>query len=56
MLRNVIRNATAILSNPIVFLDGTRYRRVNAQGTLVRDPRKLRGKARVKAAKRVRVR
>ncbi len=50
----MIRTAMNIISGLVTLKDGTRYRRVNQQGTLVRDPRKLRGKAAVKAAKRMR--
>ena len=53
MIRDMIRS---IVGGRIRFKDGTTYRQANQQGTLVRDPRKLRGKAAVKAAKRMRVR
>lgn len=38
----------------IRFKDGTIYKMVNDRGTLVRDPKKPRGKAQMKARKRAR--
>ena len=51
MLRDMVRSVVTGLRR---FKDGTQYRTINPQGTLVREPRKLRGKAAVKAAKRMR--
>lgn len=54
MLRELGKAIGRMVGDRIRFRDGTEYRVVNRQGTLVRDPRKLRGKAAVKTAKRMR--